>query len=170
MERSKDVPKVLFSDWIMCYGSLMQCLRILGWIHHYKILRSSSQSGWRLRNIHISNNNGSFTFYVDIVFPLSLPRLFQTWLYIWVTQRMSYKKQTNDVLLCVFMLWVPVWFMVFIATFNNFSVKLWRSALLVEETGENHRPVISHWQTLSRNVVSSTPRHERGSNSYLLLR
>jgi hypothetical protein len=42
--------------------------------------------------------------------------------------------------------------MVFIATFNNFSVISWRSVLLVEETGgsgENHRPVASHWQTLS---------------------
>ena len=28
---------------------------------------------------------------------------------------------------------------------------------------ENHRPVASHWQTLSHNVVSSTPPHERGS-------
>jgi hypothetical protein len=31
----------------------------------------------------------------------------------------------------------------------------------VEETGvpgENHWPVESHWQTLSQNVVSSTPR------------
>jgi hypothetical protein len=31
--------------------------------------------------------------------------------------------------------------------------------------GENHRPVASHWQTLSHNVVSGTPRHERGSKS-----
>ena len=29
---------------------------------------------------------------------------------------------------------------------------------------ENH-PVASHWQTLSHNVVSSTSRRERGSNS-----
>jgi hypothetical protein len=39
---------------------------------------------------------------------------------------------------------------------------------LVEETGvprENHRPVTSHWQTLSHNVVLSTTRHERYSNS-----
>jgi len=39
----------------------------------------------------------------------------------------------------------------------------WRSFLLVEETGvpaENYRPVASQWQTLSQNVVSSTPRHE----------
>jgi len=38
---------------------------------------------------------------------------------------------------------------------------------LVEETGglgNNHRPVASHWQTLSHNVVSSTP---RGSNKKL---
>jgi hypothetical protein len=37
----------------------------------------------------------------------------------------------------------------------------WRSVLLMEETGvpgENHRPVTSNWQTLSHNVVSSTPR------------
>ena len=63
-----------------------------------------------------------------------------------------------------------VGFMVFNATFNNISFILWQSVLLVEETGvsgENHRPVASHWQTLSHNVVSSTPRHEWGSNSQL---
>ena len=51
--------------------------------------------------------------------------------------------------------------MVFNATFNNISVISWRTVLLVEETGEpgeNHRPVTSHCQTLSHNVVSSTPR------------
>jgi len=40
-----------------------------------KIIRSSSQSGWPLQNILISNDNGSFTFYVDVFFSLSLPRL-----------------------------------------------------------------------------------------------
>jgi hypothetical protein len=30
------------------------------------------------------------------------------------------------------------------ATFNNISVLGWWSDLLVEETGENHRPVVSH--------------------------
>jgi len=37
--------------------------------------------------------------------------------------------------------------MMFNATFNNISAILWRSVLLVEETGipgENHRPVASH--------------------------
>jgi hypothetical protein len=39
--------------------------------------------------------------------------------------------------------------MVLNATFSNISVILWRSVLLIEETGvagENHRPVASHWQ------------------------
>jgi len=38
--------------------------------------------------------------------------------------------------------------MMFNATFNNIPVILWRSALLVEETRENHLPASSHWQTL----------------------
>ena len=49
----------------------------------------------------------------------------------------------------------------FNAIFNNISViSLW-SVLLMEETGvseESYRPAASHWQTLSHNVVSSTPR------------
>jgi hypothetical protein len=60
-----------------------------------------------------------------------------------------------------------VWFMfmVFNTTFNNISVISWRSALLVKETrvpGKNHRPVTSHWQTWSHNVVSSTTGHIQG--------
>ena len=64
--------------------------------------------------------------------------------------------------------WVRIRDMVFYATFNNISVILWRSVLLVEEAGvpgEKHRPVASHWQTLSHNVVLNTPHHEWGSNS-----
>ena len=59
-------------------------------------------------------------------------------------------------------------FMVFNATFNSISVISQWSVLLVEETGipaENHQPVASQLQTLSRNVASSTPCHERGSKS-----
>jgi hypothetical protein len=54
------------------------------------------------------------------------------------------------------------WVMVFNATFNNISVISWQAILLVEETGvpeENHR------QTLSRNVVLSTPHHAGGLRS-----
>ena len=52
--------------------------------------------------------------------------------------------------------------MVLNATFNNISVMSWWSVLLVEEhrvPRENHRHVVSHWQTLilSHNVVWRTP-------------
>ena len=58
--------------------------------------------------------------------------------------------------------------MMFNATLNNISVISCHSVLLVGETGvpgENHWPIASHWQTLSHNVVSSTPHHERDSNT-----
>ena len=51
--------------------------------------------------------------------------------------------------------------MVFNATFNNISVRSWRSVLLVEETRipeEHHQAVDSDWQTSSHDVVPSTPR------------
>jgi len=34
--------------------------------------------------------------------------------------------------------------MVFNAAFNNISVITWQSVLLMENIGENHRPVASH--------------------------
>ena len=61
-------------------------------------------------------------------------------------------------------LWLMAWLMGFNATFNNISAISWQSVLLVEETGvpgENHWPIANNWQTLSHNVVSSTPYHER---------
>ena len=60
--------------------------------------------------------------------------------------------------------------MMFNATFNSISVISWQSVLLVEETGvprENHQPAASQTQTLSHNVISSTPCHEQDSNSQL---
>jgi hypothetical protein len=62
------------------------------------------------------------------------------------------------------------WFRLVYGVLNNISVLSSRSVLLVEETGvpgENHQPVATHLQTFSHKVVSSTPRHERGSNSQL---
>ena len=58
--------------------------------------------------------------------------------------------------------------MVFKATFNNISAISWMSVLLVEESrvsGKKHQPVASYVLILSHNVVSSTPRRERDSNS-----
>jgi hypothetical protein len=83
----------------------------------------------------------------------------QTLLVTWAAIKMIKKYSTLFVCLKVFN-----------ATFNNISAISWWSVLLVEESrgpGENHRPVASHWQTLSHTALSSTPRHEWGSNSQL---
>ena len=36
-------------------------------------------------------------------------------------------------------------------------------------SGQNYRPVANHWQTVSHDVVSSTPSHERDPNSQISL-
>ena len=70
------------------------------------------------------------------------------------------KNKKSSIFTCQVIIWkicfLFVCFMVLNATFNNISVIYWRLVVLVEETGEpreNHRPVASHWQTLSHNVV-----------------
>jgi hypothetical protein len=95
------------------------------------------------------------------------------WCYLFVLhlegQRSIYDQRSSH----FYSLWISYvvcCLMVFNATFHNISIISWRSVLLVEETGlprENHRPVVSHWQTLLHNVVSSTPCHERDSNSQI---
>ena len=57
-------------------------------------------------------------------------------------------------LVLLIIIFLMIGLLVFNATFNNISVISWRSVLLVEETGKNHRPVAG--QTLSHNVVSIT--------------
>jgi hypothetical protein len=54
--------------------------------------------------------------------------------------------------------------MVFSTTLAIISAKSWWSVLLENETGvlgESHRPARSNSQTLSHNVVSSTPQSEQ---------
>ena len=46
--------------------------------------------------------------------------------------------------------------MVLSATWNNSSVISWRSVLLVGETGEKHRPVASHWKTITLCCIEYT--------------
>ena len=57
--------------------------------------------------------------------------------------------------------------MVFNATFNNISVILWRSVLLVDETGvpgeTTNLPQVT--DKLYNINVSCTPRHQQDSNS-----
>ena len=77
--------------WRKSYSN--NAILLLSWSHRYK--NSSvviSKCGWPLRNIHISNDNGCFTFYVDALFPLCQD-FNRTWLYIWVERQVSYKKQ-----------------------------------------------------------------------------
>ena len=38
------------------------------------------------------------------------------------------------------------------------TINMWHYCLWTGVPGENQRPAASHWQTLSHNVVSSTPR------------
>jgi len=61
--------------------------------------------------------------------------------------------------------------MVFYATFNNISVISWRLVLMVAKTGvpgENHRPPQITDKLFHVNVVSSTSRHQRDTNSQRL--
>ena len=76
--------------------------------------------------------------------------------------RFDFKTSNNEMWMCI---WLK--FGLFNATFNHISVISCQSVLLLQETGgpgEDHRPVASHWQTLSHNALWSTPRHKLGSN------
>jgi hypothetical protein len=61
-------------------------------------------------------------------------------------------------------IWVIMWH-IFIN--SNISVTTFVAEIGIPR--EIHRPVASHWQTLSHIVLSSTPRHEWGSNSQIQL-
>ena len=54
--------------------------------------------------------------------------------------------------------------MVFKATFNNISVISWRSVLMLEETGENHRPAAMHH--LKKNLLLSFNIEHRSSTRF----
>ena len=80
------------SCWRKSYSN--KATLLLGWNHCYKIIWSSSQSGWPLWNIHISNDNGSFTicrFFLSCITAKTFTRL--DCIIIWVTGQVSYKKQ-----------------------------------------------------------------------------
>ena len=80
------------------------------------------------------------------------------------------KNVTFDQMMMMMMIAQSKWkaVMVFNATFNNISA--WRSVLFVEQTGVlgvRIQQAAIHWQTLSHNVVSPTPRQERVTNGWL---
>ena len=136
--------------WLWCMLELKKCLVF--------ITIKCSTVTWNLNNIGLglgvmvfnaTFNNISF---VCIISNIKYFRFSTTWIYI--------SSQIHGKKIVLFLL------MVFNnATLNTISVISRQSVLLVEETGENHWPVASHWQILSHNVVSSTPRHEQDSSS-----
>ena len=71
----------------------------------------------------------------------------------WLTSYILYLLNIDWMNYMYFLIYLVCLFDVFNATFNNVSVILWWSVLLVEDPGENHRSVANHWQTLSQNVV-----------------
>ena len=65
---------------------------LLDWSHHYKNYTVVITIWLTTTKYPYLNDNESFTFYIDVFVPLSLPRHFLE-LYIWVTWRVSYTKQ-----------------------------------------------------------------------------
>ena len=118
--------------------------------HHYHLIKCNLFSPWySWKNAHLAlNNNHSLTHLkrkvIILVAYVPLVAFFTIHIYKLIHIPVFLKLQL----------------VVFNATFNKISAFLWRSVLLVEETGvlrENHRPAVSYWQTLSHNVLSSTP-------------
>ena len=123
---------------------------------------------WSVLNLTLSY---FLTFYITLMFEMTFkishkvlhrPNIMMLSCYIWrVPSSQSFKETgTNGTELYAHQNnQYRARFMVFHATFNSIS---WRSFVLVEETGvpgENHRPVASHWPTLSHEGVSSTLHH-----------
>ena len=110
----------------------------------------------------------------EVLFHHSLNALRKGWRFQRGNQKLSIKRQHNTQVKETKKWYTKnkdwekvVWFMVFSVTFNHISVISRLSVSLVEDTWENHLPVGSRWQTWSHNVVSTTPRHGRDSNSQL---
>jgi hypothetical protein len=84
--------------------------------------------------------------------------IFNNWSYIFANEIFFIVKRSQKCFIETFTL-IGVRVIAFSATLNNISGISWRrSALLVEETEEDHRPAAGRWYVFSHNVVSSTPR------------
>ena len=84
---------VQYSDLLDRVQMLTQKLLKLSWNYCYKNCTVVITIWWPFRNIHISNDNGSLTFYVDVFFPLSLPRFWPNLTVYMSNTAVSYKNQ-----------------------------------------------------------------------------
>jgi hypothetical protein len=87
-----------------------------------------------------------------------------------LSKRIFLKQKDKQYWLTIQLITKKYEFIVFIGTAFVSSVFIMLVVISVKTlnlSSELNRPVTSHCQTLSHNVVSSTPRHELGSNSQL---
>jgi hypothetical protein len=72
----------------------------------------------------------------------------------WIFDKTRMTQVSNTIVVKI-LIFISFWvcqqcrIMVFNATLDNISVISWWSVLLVEDTGENHRPVVTHLETWS---------------------
>ena len=126
---------VICTDWICSCKSNYHTIATI-WSHCYKI----SQSGWPL--IISISLDGTFAF-LNHIFNYTLVSL-------WSVVFLHY-------IIFPHLFLVRNRIMAVNATFSNISVLSLRSVFLVEES-EVSGETVGHWHTLSRHVVSSTPR------------
>ena len=134
-----------------------------------RVRRNSStflDQWWELSHIFLYkalNIKGNSTFEaIDVIYTFfhvewCFTNSFRAWKVVWLTIMNVFVEKQNLIIPVYVYLFVCL--TVFNVTFNNISVISWRSVLLMGENGgpgENHRPVASHWHTLSHNVVHLT--------------
>jgi hypothetical protein len=141
--------------WELCYAPPNICIDRIRWevisrwtfVYGYFVKKSQPA-------LHLWCNNlkkGKYTVKIlPVPFSLTDHEFIWTWPLISFCQMLAYNSRFNQIVhfnqVCKHRSMVYS----VNAIFNNISVISWRSFLLVEKK----RPVASHWQTLSHNVVS----------------
>ena len=119
------------------------------WLHRCLVYTGSKY----IYNVHLVDGTVKSVWFRQL-FGLLRVRFHCIWIFLWMCIRCCIFFMCSWKLWCnhIYMWKWRVLVMVFNTTLNNISVLSWCSVLFVEETGvpgEIHRPVVSHWQTLS---------------------